>query len=216
MPPDRGQASLEYVALIAIAALVMASAVALTSGGIGPRILFALQRGVCAVTATPCPAPHRFAADLPQCPLRRASHSEELEASVVFVRLAHDLGAQEVRYSDGHVDVTFTDARDAGLVGDLGVAVRLGGLEAGLDARAHVDLAFAAGRLWHFPDQAAADRFVHRYGSDQTIVGRAVNDLRRACFLCRVVGWQPHRPRPPDAVFHQAGARGHVDLLASD
>ncbi|MGB2712387.1 MAG: hypothetical protein WBC33_12835, partial [Conexibacter sp.] len=60
----RGQATGEYVALVALVAVVLVLAAGLTSGGIGGQLLGALQRGLCRVAGQTCPRPLIARADL--------------------------------------------------------------------------------------------------------------------------------------------------------
>ena len=67
-----GQASSEYVALLALVAVVFTLAVGLTSGGIGARVLAGLQRGICTAVGRACPVPTPVRADGPVAALTRA------------------------------------------------------------------------------------------------------------------------------------------------
>jgi hypothetical protein len=202
-----GQASLEYVALWALITVVLGAAAALTGGGLGGHVVYALQRGLCAVTGAPCPAAPRPVADLPPCPLRRTSRGEDFAVSVAFIKLGGGLAVLEQRDSSGAVTVTFTDASRAGLTAGVGAHFDLGGLDVGAALTGEVGVGFAAGRSWRFASQAGADGFVRHYGSDQTLLGRAGNDARRRCLLCNLVGWEPDSPPPPDEVFLEGGGR---------
>jgi hypothetical protein len=210
---SRGQASVEYVALVALVGLALAGAAALTAGGLGPRIVYAIRLGLCTLTHTACPAPPRDRADLPPCPVGRRTRSQDLDLSVAFVRLGQGLGLEQDSYSDGHVVVRFVDEHQVGLTGTLGVAFKLGRVT-GAGVGGDLSVTFQAGRAWSFSDPAAARRFVREYGSLQTLVGRAIDDLERDCWVCRQLGFGPKTPPPPTETYAVLGGRAHADATA--
>jgi hypothetical protein len=159
---------------------------------------------MCRVSGTTCPQPPRDRADLPPCPLSRATRAEELGVKVTFVKLGQGFGLEQERYSDGHVVVRFTDDQEVGLTASLGPSFAWGDVKAGVDG--DVSVSFHSGRAWSFADAAAARRFVERYGGLQTVGGRAVDDLKRDCLLCRVVGWGPKQPPPPTESYEELGS----------
>ena len=59
----RGQATSEYVALVALVAVVLALAAGLTSGGVAGHVLAGLQRGLCGVAGKACPRSQPLDAD---------------------------------------------------------------------------------------------------------------------------------------------------------
>jgi hypothetical protein len=201
---SRGQATVEYVALAAIVALILVGAVAITPGGIGTHVAHAIRLGICRVAGTPCPPAPPDRADGPPCPVSRSTRSEDLGVKVVFVKLGQGFGLEQETYSDGHVVVRFADHQEAGLSGSLGPSFAWGDVKAGVEG--DLSVSFGSGRAWRFPDAAAARRFVARYGSLQTIGGRVVDDLKRDCLLCRVVGWGPKRPPPPTESYEELGS----------
>lgn len=210
----RGQASLEYLALVALVVVVITGAAALTSGGLGTEVAYGVRRGLCAVSGTKCPPHPRDVADLPPCPVGRSSQTEDFNVSVAFVRLGGGLGVLEERTSDGHVTVTFTNSGSAGLTAGVGAHFAMGQVRVGAVAGGDIGVTFSAGRSWTFASQKAADVFVHHYGSDQTMAGRLGNDARRACLPCQIVGWEPDTPPPPDAVFLEGGPRAGLRVVA--
>lgn len=210
----RGQASLEYLALIALVAIVITGAAALTSGGLGTEVAYGVRRGLCAVAHTKCPPRPRDVADLPPCPLGRSSRTEDFSVSVAFVKLGGGLGVLEERTSDGRVAITFTNSGSAGLTAGVGAHFAIGQVRVGAAAGGDVGVTFSAGRSWTFPSQKAADVFVQHYGSDQTMAGRLGNDVRRACLPCQIAGWEPDTPPQPDAVFLEGGLRAGLKVVA--
>jgi len=206
----RGQATSEYVALVALVALVLALAAGLTSGGVGSQVLAGFQRGICRVTGTICPAPEPARPDLAPCPLERTSRREALDGAFDVVRVGKSGALTAARTSDGRVTVTLVDGATVGA--GLVFGFELGGdghreLEATAGISAHVE----SGRSWTLADGAAAHAFIDRYGAKATIGGQAVDLLRSRCsILCDAIGWRPHAKLPPPDeryVGHGAAAK---------
>lgn len=209
----RGQASSEYVALVALVAVVLALAAGLTSGGIGGEVLAGLQRGVCRVTGTACPPPRPAAADLAPCPLERTTSRETLEGAFELVRLGKIGTLTAVRGSDGKVTVTLADGTTGGGEIGLGAELATGALNVGADASAGVRLTVNSGRVWTLPSAAAARAFLARYGSKATIGGQALDAVRGGCsLLCDAIGWRPHPQLPPPDEL----SMGHGATLRSE
>jgi hypothetical protein len=202
-----GQASGEYVALVAVVAVVLVLAAGLTSGGVGARVLAGLQRGLCTITRHDCPRPAAARADLAACPVARSERSERLGAAVEIARLGVSGTLGAVRLSDGRVVVTLADGADGGGEVGFGLRIALAGHAAGASVRGGVSSTWASGREWTLPDAAAARAFVARYGEKATVAGKLVDELRSRCsLLCDALGWRPHAQLPPpDAVFTESG-----------
>lgn len=207
-----GQAANEYVALLAIVAVLLISAVGLTSGGVGGQLLAGLQRGLCAVTGTACPRPPPLRADLPACPLERRVQRERLSETVGVVKLGTNGTLSAVRHSDGRVTVTLSDGSVLGAEVGLGARLAFGARGTGADARAGAEAIWGSGRAWHFPDAASAAAFVDRYGAKATIGGKLVDQVRSRCsIVCDVIGWRPHaRLPPPDETHAEGGAAARL------
>jgi hypothetical protein len=202
----RGQASIEYVAVVALVALALGGAVALTSGGLGGRVAWALRAALCRVAGGPCPAPPRFRADLPPCPLRDHRRVQGATVLVDFVHLGRSYGLRVVTYSDGHVEVSFTGSANGGFDVGLSAGVDLGALRAGVGASAGVDWRVTDGQSWGFRDAAAARRFVARFAARQSLAGHALHVLHSACFFCKWVGLEAARLPPADSTWYERAA----------
>jgi hypothetical protein len=202
-----GQATGEYVALVALVATTLALAAGLTSGGVGARVLAGLQRGLCAVAKRDCPPPTPLQADLRPCPLERSERTELLSATLGIVRLGGGGTLGAVRGSDGRVTVTLADDSTAGGEAGAGLRLRAGGRSLSGEARARLAASWTSGRSWTFSDAASARAFVARYGSKATVGGRVVDGLRSRCsLLCDAIGWRPHpQLPPPDATYEEGG-----------
>jgi hypothetical protein len=203
-----GQATSEYVALVALVAVVLVLAAGLTSGGIGGRVLAGMQRALCHVMGGGCPRVAPPAADLAPCPLERSLRVERLSETIAVVRLGTSGTLSAVRSSDGRVAVTLANGSTAG--GEIGAGVRLKLRDRPLGGAATGGLAatWTSGRSWTFPDAAAARDFVSRYGSKETIGGKLIDEIRSRCsLLCDAIGWRPHpQLPPPDELDEEGGA----------
>jgi hypothetical protein len=205
----RGQASAEYVALVAIVAVVLLAAVALSSGGVGGQVLAGLQRGLCTIAPVPCPRARAAAIEadaLDPCELERSVREEALSETIASVKLGTSGRLTAVRTSDGRVKVTLTDGSTLGAELGAGAHVGLGTTQLGGGLKGSLGVTWSSGRSWAFPDAAAAQRFVARYGDKATIGGKLVDEVRSACsFLCDAVGWRPHAQLPPPDEEHVEG-----------
>lgn len=193
-----GQATSEYVALVALVAVVLALAAGLTAGGVGGQVLAGLQRGICRIAGTACASPSPPDDDLAPCPVERTAISESLAGAFELVRLGGGGTLTAVRGSDGRVTVTLASATTAG--GEVGVEVELGlgNRHGGAAATAQLEMTGASSRSWTLPNAPAARAFVERYGSKATVAGKAVDLVRSGCsILCDAIGWRPHAELPP-------------------
>jgi hypothetical protein len=192
-----GQATSEYVALVALVAVVLALAAGLTSGGVGGTVLAGLRRGICEVAGAACPRPEPPRDELEPCPLDRGADEQSLEGAYEVAALGRQGTLIAERRSDGRVTVTLAHGTNAGVAVGLGFQVGAG-RRRGLGATASVEAKIASGRSWTLPDAAAARAFVDRYGSQATIGGQAVDLVRSGCsILCDAIGWRPHAELPP-------------------
>lgn len=204
----RGQASVEYVAVVALVGIVLAAAAALTTGGLGDGLARGMRRGLCALTGAACPAAAatRAVPDLPACPVARELRSEELGGAAAIVKLGLELGMRVERRSDGSVAIVFADAAKAGLTAGIGAHLEAGPVRAGADAGVDGGLIFTAGREWRLRDAAAAERFLRRYAAGQEMLGRAWRKVRELCLVCGLLTDDPPSPPPPDVRYEAGGA----------
>jgi hypothetical protein len=203
-----GQAASEYVALLALVAVALTLAAGLTSGGVGPRVLAGLQRGLCLVARPVCPVPTRVAADLEPCPLERSTRTEQVSEMIGLVRLGSSGTLSATRASDGGVTVTLADGSAAGGEMAVGARLRIGRRTFGGRVRADAAVRWTSGRAWRFPNVATAQHFVARFGDKATIAGKLLDEVRSTCsLLCDAVGWRPHPRLPePDETYEEGGA----------
>ncbi len=207
MPPPRpvaGQASAEYVALLAVVGVVMAGAAAVGSPpALASKVAAALRHGICRVAGGVCTASEARAAGLAPCLVHARTDRERLGGRLLVVRLGRGDALLVERRSDGSAAVSFTDGAVAGATVGVGLqmpaAPRVG-------IRGGAGVQFGAGRSWEFPTFAAAARFVRRWAPRESLGGEAGRLVRGACPFC-------HRRRAPrmpaaDATFREGGAYG--------
>jgi hypothetical protein len=152
---QRGQASVEWVGVVALVAVVMASVAAFAlPTGIGPAVVRQIHRALCIVSGGVC--------DLDQRPCVTAANATEDEAHVNLgiLRLGrHELILRE-HQSDGSILVTYLHDTGAGWElgagADVSIGKRLGGMSA--TARAAMIASLGGGETWLFADARAADR----------------------------------------------------------
>jgi hypothetical protein len=207
MREDRGQATVEYLALVLLVGVVLGSAVALTSGGIGRAVEASIRRGICEVTSEQCPrlVAASIPSDLEACPLARKTGNQQLSLDIGIVRLAAQLGLTVEQMSDGKVRVSFADGGKAGLGVAVGAHVHLGQWGGKAEASADAGVAVTAGRVWVLPDPAAGERFIQRFGESQRLTGRVKNAIGSVCPLCRTVVGGTSGPPAPDERWYSGG-----------
>ncbi len=204
--PVAGQASAEYVALLAVVVAVFAGAAAVGSPpALAVRLASAVRHGICLVAGGVCTPREARAAGLAPCLVRARTDRQRLGGRLLLVRLGRTDALLVERRSDGSAAVSFTDGESAG--GIAGVGLRLpGGTRFGADYGG--GLQFTSGSTWEFPDFTAAARFVRRWAPRESLRGEAGGLLRGACPFC-------HRHRTPrmpqaDATYIEGGAYGEL------
>ena len=214
MPPPRpiaGQASAEYVALLAVVGAVMAGAAAVGSPpALAARLAEAVRHGICRVAGGVCTAREARAAGLSPCPVRARLDRERLGARVLVVRVGRSDALVVERRSDGSASVSFADGESAGA--GFAVGLRLpAGPQVGM--RGGGGLQFTTGRSWEFADFAAAARFVRRWAPRESLGGEALGALRHVCPFCH--GRRPPAMPEPDASYVEGGAYGEFAAALS-
>ena len=197
MPPPRpiaGQASAEYVALLAVVCAVVAGAAAVGSvPPIAAQVASAVKHGICLVAGGICTPREARAAGLAPCLVHARAERERLGGRVLVVKLGRGDSLLVQRRSDGSASVSFADGGSVGA--SVGLGLQLPGR--GGNVRGGAGLQFTAGRTWEFPTYAAAARFVRRWGRTETLTGE-------------VRGLLPggDHPPPPDSTYKEGGAYG--------
>jgi hypothetical protein len=169
----RGQASVEYVAVLLVVgvALAAAAATALAVPGVGERVVGAVRTGLCIVGGDICRGADAAAAGLDPCVTRASSNRQATTLDIAVVRLGGNGEWQLALQSDGGAVVTrLQEAEGGGTVG-VGLTFSPVGLNAG--AKLAITAGYRSGRAWRFDDAAAAGAFL-----DGAMHDSAVRDAR--------------------------------------
>jgi hypothetical protein len=203
VPPPRpvaGQASAEYVALLAVVVVVMAAAAAVGSPpALAVKLVGAVRHGICLVAGGVCTPREARAAGLAPCLLQARTDRQRLGGRLLVVRLGRTDALLVERRSDGSAAVSFADGESAGAI--VGVGVQLpGGTRVGGDYGG--GLQFMSGRTWEFSSFADAARFVRRWAPRESLGGEARGLLRKAWPF----GHGAPRMPAADATYVEGGA----------
>jgi hypothetical protein len=190
--PQRGQATIDYVALIAVLALLLAAAPALAGAGVGApgvtnAVVGQLRRALCVVSGGACPDERRQ-----PCVVTSRRDADHVAVSIAIVRVDEDRYVLRERLSGGTVRLTVAQRSGAGVEGAVGARLRLKlkGRTIGFDREAH--------------------------GSGEGVLGHGevyvARDDREASEILRAIGRRGLRlgrrgPRPRE-VFVEGGVRG--------
>ena len=151
VPPPRpvaGQASAEYVALLAVVCAVVAGAAAVGSvPPIAAQVAGAVRHGICLVAGGICTPREARAAGLAPCLVEARAKRETLGGRVLVVKLGRGDSLLVQRRSDGSASVSFADGGSVGA--SVGLGAQIGG--SGASMRGGAGLQFTAGRTWEFP-----------------------------------------------------------------
>src|SRR4051794_31505648 len=155
----RGQATIDYLAVVLVVALVAgAMAALLATTDLGERVMAAFARALCVVTGGPC---DEIASP---CVTSSFEHAHDTHVNALVLRLGHREVELREHRADGSETVTLVGAGQAGLDfgTGVGIQVRWGGVgwAIGSELRAAVLAEHASGRTWTVRDDAAATRLV--------------------------------------------------------
>jgi hypothetical protein len=133
MLSERGQATIDYVALIAVLAILLAAAAGLaTSGapGVADAVLGQVRRALCIVTGGACAAQRRL-----PCVIASERDTRHASVTIALVRIDGDRYLLREKLSDGTVRLSLAHLGGAGV--ELGIGarakVKLRGRNVGLD-----------------------------------------------------------------------------------
>ncbi len=207
---QRGQASVEYVAVIAlVAVMVVGTAIAVGAPGLRDAVVAGFRHALCVVTGAACRD------DLGPCTVASTEVRDRGEASALVVRAGRDHAVLRERRSDDSVLITVIDSEDGGVGGELGLGaeLRLGRSQMGLKGalRGALVAEVGGGRTWVARDGAEADRIVEALGEDGKLRWVTVGARR----LGEALGLRK-APEPAE-VFLQGGGRALAEAeLSSD
>jgi hypothetical protein len=173
---QRGQASLEYVGVVALVAVVLALAAALTAPpDLARSVGTQIRRALCIVAGGDCLEPGGPRA----CVVRSLERRRDARADVLFLRLSDGrVVLREVR-SDGTVQVTVTQGAGAAAAAVLGGRAAAGDRGAELTAEGGAGVRAAFARTFVRPDEASADRLITELADADPPVGGVAAELAR-------------------------------------
>ncbi|MEJ7824028.1 MAG: hypothetical protein WKF48_01290 [Solirubrobacteraceae bacterium] len=161
---QRGQATIDYVALIAVLALLIVPAAAAAGGapGVANAVLGQLRRALCIVAGGACPAEERR-----PCVVAGDNDLRHAAVTIAFVRVDEDRYVLRERLSDGTVRLTVAERDGAGVEGGVGARAKLkiNGRSIGVDreARGAVQGVLGHGKVYLTKDDREADRLLRAF-----------------------------------------------------
>src|SRR5436305_1642688 len=121
MRAARGQATIDYVALIAVLVILLAAAAAVASGGapgVANAVLGQVRHALCIVTGRACAAERRL-----PCVVATERDTRHVAVTIVVIHLDGDRYVLREKMSDGTVRLTLAHRGGAGF--ELGAGARL-------------------------------------------------------------------------------------------
>lgn len=225
---QRGQASVEWLAVVALVAVVFGLGAALAQAGyVGRRVTREMARAICLVGSGDCRR------DQEPCVVGSLANRQGMTVHLLFYRLGEDkLGVVEER-SDGTFAVSLEDGISGGLegAGGLKAAFQVGklGLSIGGEVTAAVLAHLGRGRTWIAGSRAEAQRILEQEGAgrppdatsgsgrwDSSVdasaageaLGESVEVARAGITFVREAGWRVDRRSGHRTAYVQASATG--------
>lgn len=159
--PTTGQASTEYIATIALIAVVMVLAAPVVGApSIASAVVKQMERALCVVGLDICDAQMARDAGLAPCPLGSEMSGHEASATWRFIELGGRNTITVTPNSDGTVSVVRAVSASGGVGAGGPLGVSAGPLAFGLSADGTARTRVQYARGWDFPDQATAGRFL--------------------------------------------------------
>jgi Flp pilus assembly pilin Flp len=159
---QRGQATTDYVALVALLAVLLAVGASVTSigaPGVANAVLGQFRRALCLVGGGDCPIAPRA-----PCTVASTRDSRHFAVNLVLVRLDEDTVVLRERLSDGTIRLTLSERDGGGVEGGVGgkATIDVRGHEVGVDreARAGVQGVLGHGAVYYARDERAADELL--------------------------------------------------------
>jgi hypothetical protein len=204
---QRGQGTVEYVAILTLVALVLAAAVAGAAAfapGVGNAVVGQVRHALCIVAGRAC---EEQVAARP-CVMRTARDERRESVSLGFVELGAGRVVLRERLSDGKLRLTVLHRGRAGVTAGFGSStrVRVGGVEVDVGAHAQGTVAglVGGGQVFEVRTAAEADAIVRRLRAEGSPTLDAVRRLVRR-------GGTP----AADATLAEGGFDAGVDLELS-
>jgi len=156
---SRGQATVEYVAALALLVCVLAGAgVAVAAPDLPGAVVGRLRLALCMVAGDVCRTSDAAARGLEPCVVAGEDHAQESGVSLLVFRSSGGETWSIQRRSDGSILLSAGYGQGLDLVG--GVGLQLGPVEAIGEVSAGAG--FRSGRTWELPDEATLRRLLDR------------------------------------------------------
>jgi hypothetical protein len=163
-PDDAGQASTEYVAILAVVVLLLAGGVAAASPAVGEKVVAAVRTGICIVGGDVCRPADAAAAGLAPCLTVERWQRQDTTLDVAVVRLGGHGEWQLAVRSDGGATVTRLEENEGGLTAGAGVTFSPLRVEAEIEGA--LTLGYRGGQAWRFASAREAATFLARAERD--------------------------------------------------
>ena len=157
---EAGTGTLEWVAALALAAVVGTASIVTVSGAhfevMADRAIClvksALDGGGCAASSTSPPPGQQPPFDPKPTRCKVGEHSEKVnsEIKIGFFKFGENAGFVTTTYSDGTVTFTATDGASAGVTGGFGTKLDIGKVQRGAKVDFGAGVEFAYGSTWTF------------------------------------------------------------------
>lgn len=160
MRPERGQSTVEYVALALVAVAVLAAGAAgLHATGIASALIAQMQRALCRLDGGDCrraPEP---------CVVASTTTIDDVSVRLAVLRLRGGRTLLRERRSDGSERITLIARGGGGAGAALGGELRIGSRAAGGRLDAAIEARGGRGRTWAVPSIAAGDALLRALGA---------------------------------------------------
>ena len=199
--PTAGQATLEYIAAVAlVAALLLVAAPAVGAPDIGRGVADAIRHGICLVGGDICTNGDARRAGLPPCPLSTRTSGWDGAVEVTFVDVGGKFTLAVTKKSDGSVSVVRVANAGHGVSGGFGAELDAGPIRFSIGGDGKVTKRFQVAAGWDFPDEKTASKFLE-------------HSLRNAVRLKRwpPSWWSTERADEVVVVDRAGGRRDRVD-----
>ena len=164
MRHDTGQATAEYVAILAIVALLLAGGFAVAAPPLGAKVVEAVRTGLCLVGGDICRPADAAAAGLAPCLTGERWQRQDTTLDIAVVRLGGRGEWQLAVQSDGGATVTRLAENEGGVTAGAGVTFSPLGVEAEIEGA--LTLGYRGGEAWRFASAAEATAFLARAEAD--------------------------------------------------
>jgi hypothetical protein len=161
---DAGQATAEYVAILAIVVLLLAGGAATASPAVGEKVVETVRTGLCIVGGDVCRPADAAAAGLAPCLTGERWQRQDTTLDIAVVRLGGHGAWQLAVQSDGRATVTRLEETEGGLTAGAGVTFSPLGVEAEVEGA--LTLGYRGGRAWRFASAREAAAFLARAERD--------------------------------------------------